>query len=232
MTKKDIDYVFLLGDFAIDHTISKYGELEDIEQKRSQSIPKEYSEYKGSNLPTYVKGYIPLENEWMDTQGNIIYQASQKAEIQVLGYHNRIFFKNTNILDTVNVIDSIEYKTIYGSPMLIRSHTHLGILGVYQIKDSTANIEYEAYESLEETSEECLHDINCINYYKEQKAQETQKRLKEQKAKEAQKRREAVLLLAKPDANAHRYASFAQMGSDAQLGEWLVGTGSGHGTAR
>ena len=48
----------------------------------------------------------------------------------------------------------------------------------------------------------------------------------------AKARRQAVLRLAQPNADAHRHAPFAQMGGDAQLGERLVGTGSRHGPAR
>ena len=38
--------------------------------------------------------------------------------------------------------------------------------------------------------------------------------------------------LAQPDAHAHRHPSLGEMERDAQLGEWLVGTGSRHGPAR
>ena len=44
--------------------------------------------------------------------------------------------------------------------------------------------------------------------------------------------RQAVLLLAQPDAHAHRHASLRQVREDAQLGEWLVGRGSRHGPTR
>src|SRR6266850_454637 len=38
--------------------------------------------------------------------------------------------------------------------------------------------------------------------------------------------------LAHPDPHAHRYPPFGQVREDAQLGEWLVGRGSRHGSAR
>ena len=44
--------------------------------------------------------------------------------------------------------------------------------------------------------------------------------------------RQAVLLLAQPDAHAHRHASLRKYEEDAQLGEWLVGRRSRHGPAR
>ena len=48
----------------------------------------------------------------------------------------------------------------------------------------------------------------------------------------AKKDRQAVLRLAQPDPYAHRHASFPEVRSDAQLGEWLVGRRSRHGPAR
>ena len=50
--------------------------------------------------------------------------------------------------------------------------------------------------------------------------------------RQGQKGRQAVLLLAQPDAHAHRHAPLPQIREDAQLGEWLVGRGSRHGPAR
>ena len=44
--------------------------------------------------------------------------------------------------------------------------------------------------------------------------------------------RQAVLLLAQPDPHAHRHPPLRRSGSDAQLGERLVRTGSRHGPAR
>ena len=49
---------------------------------------------------------------------------------------------------------------------------------------------------------------------------------------QGQEGRQAVLRLAQPDAHAHRHASLAEIRSDAQLGERLVGRRSRHGPAR
>ena len=57
-------------------------------------------------------------------------------------------------------------------------------------------------------------------------------RLRLEVHREGQKRRQTVLLLAQPDAHAHRHASFREVREDAQLGEWLVGRRSRHGPAR
>jgi hypothetical protein len=164
--KKDVNYVFLLGDYAFDEH-GDFNTLETIKGTRFRSTPAPvgYSECNEINEPTYVKALTPLGDKWMNDQGKIIYQPNPNQKIDALGYHNRIFFKKKTNND--NPIDCLKYETIYGSPMLVGTHSHLGILGVYEITDLETNIEYKKYDELEETDEECIHDINCVNYFKE-----------------------------------------------------------------
>ena len=57
-------------------------------------------------------------------------------------------------------------------------------------------------------------------------------RLRLEVHRQGQEGRQAVLLLAQPDPHAHRHAPLREVGSDAQLEEWLVDPGSRHGPAR
>jgi hypothetical protein len=136
---KNVDYVFLLGDFAETYN----ADFNTIKNKRNASnlvnnlTALGYSESQHINQPSYVTARKALTNSFIDNEANLIYNVkSNPNQVTTLGYHNRIFHKKVNPLDRhYEPLNTVLYTTIYSPPMLKDNYSnHLGIMGVYELK--------------------------------------------------------------------------------------------------
>lgn len=171
---KNVDYVFLMGDFTVNKDLDT-GDLQEARGNLQQNTPnKLYNECKLPRQYDYINSSDDLENTWENIYGTLIRteMANEqsttrddfaKYNITAVGYHNRIYYK-VNIGD-ISDLRCIEYETVRGSPMLKNNHKHLGIMGTYIILHG----QEIGYGGVDEYSEECLENIECINYYKTQK---------------------------------------------------------------
>ena len=159
VTGKNLDTIFIMGDFANEFIVEKKDiTYETMDKIRMQTIIPGYTEDlvglpknqqspeeipntppQLANLKFLVPTYSPAyENKFVDndngainTYNDLLQYPYDKIEI---GYHDRIFHKTLQGYPVIPV----DYMTIVGSPMLHnnpndpeRTSNHLGVLGIY-----------------------------------------------------------------------------------------------------
>lgn len=133
---KDINYVFLMGDFSNQYILDKNDDSEvKAKQIRDTTLPTHYSESDYVNVPTYGQDYIPLHPTATEIYNQVLLNRKNTPDYKDsynFGYDNRIFHRTYN--NIAAPLTCIDYETIYGSPMLDNKTYHLGVLGVYEIK--------------------------------------------------------------------------------------------------
>ena len=149
---KNLDTVFLMGDFANEYVVEKKDiTFDTMDKLRRQSVVSGYREDlvsspknpgKGQFLvptysPAYESKFVDSSNGSVDTFEDLKAYPYDKVEI---GYHDRIFHKT---LQGYPVIP-IDYMAIVGSPMLHndinsteRTMNHLGVLGLYSFQGTS-----------------------------------------------------------------------------------------------
>lgn len=158
---KNIDHIFLAGDFANQYFLQKNESLnyDYVDQLRQIDIPTGFEEdlpIINSNdsgppeesfplknrqkfvVPTYSPSYTNRYVRAMDAEQT--YQELSKTNSlgsALIGYHDRIFHKTLRGYP----IRCLEYKAVLGNPMLsnpnpnvARQRNHLGVLGVYSVE--------------------------------------------------------------------------------------------------
>jgi hypothetical protein len=162
---KNLDTIFIMGDFANEYIIKK----EDItyavvDKLRKQSIIPGYREDLVDTpvtqestgeppntppqlanskflVPTYSPAYenkfVDGDNGGINTYNDLLHYPYDKIE---LGYHDRIFHKTIQGYPVI----PIDYMAIAGSPMLHadsnnpeRTSNHLGVLGIYSFQGAS-----------------------------------------------------------------------------------------------
>lgn len=166
VANKNLDGVFLLGDFANEFIVDKNGlESNKVNDLRQKSIIPNYQETltslnnnnngdgappttppqladKRFLVPTYSPAYSAdflddLENDDLNTYYDLMQYPADKIQI---GYHDRIFHRTIRGYP----IQPLLYRAILGDPMLSndqgdleRTRNHLGVLGVYSLAGQT-----------------------------------------------------------------------------------------------
>lgn len=122
---KDIDYVFMLGDFATDYVLTEaeYNNFALVDKIHTDTIPLTYSE--GNISPDLYPNYN-IQRKTKDGRYNI-------------SWHDRIFYKTIN-KENQNIISCLSYQTVNSYPMLNSYQSqHLGILGVFEMIPNTTS---------------------------------------------------------------------------------------------
>jgi hypothetical protein len=162
---KNLDTIFIMGDFANEYIIEKKDiTYANVDKLRKQSIISGYKEdlvdvpYSDESseeppntppqlarskflVPTYSPAYenkfVDTDNGAINTYNDLLQYPYDKIEI---GYHDRIFHKTLQGYPVIPV----DYMTIVGSPMLHsnqndpeRTSNHLGVLGIYSFTGAT-----------------------------------------------------------------------------------------------
>lgn len=143
---KNLDSVFLMGDFANEYIVEKKDvNYTTMDRFRQQSIVSGFKEdlvevpqqgTPGEKEKPLIPSYSPAYEE-VDNGGafNVFADLAQYPYDKIeIGYHDRIFHKTLQGYPVV----PLDYMTIVGSPMLHndsnnpeRTMNHLGVLGVY-----------------------------------------------------------------------------------------------------
>ncbi len=110
---KNADHVFILGHFSEpSYSNGDFEELMELHQFESYHALTDYKE--DYDYPTFKLKPFYYKNKFEFREG--LYDG--------MSWHNRIFFKNARVID---------FKTIYGYPMLVDKSEHLGVMGIYQL---------------------------------------------------------------------------------------------------
>ncbi len=135
---EEIDYVFLLGDFANNYLIEEeqFNDFLLIDKARKSGIPPTYLEGDALPLELYPNYNLNLYKGSKEYS----YSANDHNTINnghyIISWHDRIFYKNNNKRKE-NLLSCILYETIKGFPMLkIEQSRHLGVLGVFLISSN------------------------------------------------------------------------------------------------
>lgn len=123
---KNVDFVFLIGDFSTDYLIDKrkINDFVLLGQLKNQGIPDTYLE--GNMFPDIYPNYN------ISKEGDIVNYKSYDEKRYIISWHDRIFYKNAN--DSHYWLSCLMYETVKGYPMLkIVQSRHLGVVGVFEI---------------------------------------------------------------------------------------------------
>lgn len=136
---EEIDYVFLLGDFANNYLIEEeqFNDFLLIDRARKSGIPPTYLEGDGLPLELYPNFNLNLHKGSKEYSYSISDHNTVNNGKHIISWHDRIFFKNNNKRNK-NLLSCLLYETIKGFPMLkIEQSGHLGILGVFEISPNS-----------------------------------------------------------------------------------------------
>ena len=134
---KDVDYVFLMGDFATNYIVNKqqYNDFIYMEGIKNQSIPRTYSECDISHSLTWYPNYN-LHTGVQYDPSNINSYIPYDKDKYIISWHDRIFYKNIHSFGKKRKykISCLLYETITGFPMNnIPESNHLGVIGIFEI---------------------------------------------------------------------------------------------------
>ena len=141
---KDVDYVFLMGDFSNDYLLSQkeYNNFALVDKIHTDSIPPTYCE--GSISPQLYPNYNIRRPE-LDRMSPQLYPKVTGSYKEAndgrynISWHDRIFYKTIN-KDNDNIISCISYQTVNNYPMLSSPQSqHMGILGVFEMIPNTVS---------------------------------------------------------------------------------------------
>ena len=130
---KNVDYVFLMGDFATNYIVTKeqYDDFIYMDEIKNLTIPSTYLEcnisqslrwYPNYNLRPGVR-YDPYDIETYTHHDNKY----------IISWHDRIFYKNVHQTSKYHV-SCLLYETVTGYPMNdIPESNHLGVIGIFEI---------------------------------------------------------------------------------------------------
>ena len=120
IVNKDLDFVFLMGDFANNHVVSKEDSTNFLLMHKLQT----------STIPlSYVEGYVSPQS-----------YPNYNKNSNTVSWHDRIFYKAID-QNGPNSISCLLYQTVNNYPMKLSRSKHLGILGVFEITPNDSNQE-------------------------------------------------------------------------------------------